>query len=287
MKLNKKHNKIEFRYILLLLIFSIVIIFTIFSFIINDNRSLSIPEQGIKDLIVNTQNILLKPFRYIANEIKDYKHKQEIYKKYKNNYDNSLYDGLKKENNELIREINGLKNLLNINNSYTEYDIVNATVINRNIGVWYNTLTIDKGSKDKLKKDMIAVINQNLIGKIIKITYTTSEIKLITTNDLKSKISVAVVNENEEITYGLISGYNPKSKHIIIDSIIDDTTINKGDNVITSGLSDYYPKGILVGQVAKIKSDELGIAKILEVKSNIDFNDIRFVSILIRRENHD
>lgn len=275
-----KRFKPESRYSLFVIIIIILIIFGSFLYFIKAERSLSKVEQIFKSGIINSQHILYYPFRYLGNQYQEYKEQKRFYQKHKHNVDPALTKALKAENQDLKREINSLKQLLELETGGLNFDLVTAEVVNRNVGTWYDTLTINKGSKHGLTTNMIAVIKQNLIGKIINVSYTTSDLKLVTTTTLNNKIAVGIVTTTSDLTYGLIKDYNNKNKHLIVTDIIDDKEIEIGAPVITSGLTTNYPKGILVGKVATIKDDELGIAKILEVKSNIDFNNIRFVSII-------
>jgi rod shape-determining protein MreC len=289
MKLNKNKPKLEFRNLIIvgLIVFTFIIV--IFSYVINDNRSLTTIEKGIKDTSLSFQKVLYTPFRYIGNRINNYQKMKHVYLNYKTDESKlSRYDLIVEENNDLKREIEAMKSLLDINTTYTGYDIINASVINRNVGYWFNTLTIDKGSNHGLKNDMAVIVNQGLIGRIIKVSSYTSDVKLVTTKEIDSKISVAIVNQDNQLTYGLLSGYKSDTKYLLVEQIIDDSLIRVGDVVITSGLSHIFPKGIIVGKVELIKADDFGISKTAFLSSNVDFNDIRFVSILKRKNtNHD
>jgi rod shape-determining protein MreC len=171
---------------------------------------------------------------------------KRIYQKYKDvDKVESKASLLETENKELRGSLEELKKTLELNELITDYDTINASIINRNVGEWYNTLTIDKGEKSGLKPEMIVINNSGLIGIIIKTTFYTSDVKLITATDLNNKISVSITS-GDVITHGLLSGYDNKQKHLIITDIVDNTTISVGDKVITSGLSDLYPRGIII-----------------------------------------
>ena len=67
-----------------------------------------------------------------------------------------LYTPLRKDNNDLYTFINkevekenkDLKNLLDIKESLTDFDYINASVIERNNSYWLNEITINKGLED-------------------------------------------------------------------------------------------------------------------------------------------
>jgi rod shape-determining protein MreC len=241
----------------------------------------------IKDIGLTVQNVLYTPFRFIGDEINQYSDMKRIYEKYKDIDSNELKSSLLKEENQILKQnLNDLKETLKLQSLMTEYKMVNATVINRNIGNWYNTLTIDRGEKSGLKEEMIVITNGGLIGKIIKTTFLTSDVKLITTTDLNTKISVAIVS-NESITYGLLSGYDKNSKELSVIDIVDNSSIKVGDIVKTSGLSDTYPEGIIVGTVSKIESDAFGTSKTIKVIPSSNFSNLRYITVLIGSDSND
>ena len=49
------------------------------------------------------------------------------------------------------KEIQELKDTLELNKTLTEYTPVNATILSRNKSYWFNTITIDKGSNQNEK----------------------------------------------------------------------------------------------------------------------------------------
>lgn len=280
MRLNGRKKKMELKFVSLIIILSVCIMIGIISLVVRDDRPLSFFEKSIKDIGLGAQNVLYMPIRFVTGKINNFTEMKRIYKKYKD-FDNreSKAALLEAENNELKSSLNELKETLELNTLITDYEAVNATVIHRNVGNWYNTLTVDKGEKGGIKSDMIVITNKGLIGKVIKTTFYTSEIKLITTSDLNNKISVGIIS-TDATTYGLLSGYDRNRKQLLVTDIVDNTTVKVGDKVTTSGLSDLFPKGIVVGTVAKIESDEFGISKTVKVTPTADFNNLTYITIL-------
>ena len=145
---------------------------------------------------------------------------------------------------------------------------------------WFNTITINKGKSSGIKENMAVVSGDGLVGRVIKVSSKTSEIKLITTNDINHKISVMIKKENDTI-YGILSGYN--------NNLLEITSINKdinnldNYNVYTSGMGGIFPSGIIIGKVKGIKKDKYDVSKIIEVEPSSNFNEIRFVNVLIRK----
>lgn len=277
----KKKKKIEKKYVILTGIISISI-FIFLSIKIVNRKSISLPEKVIKDSVLFVSKIVYTPISYISSNIKKDKEKNNIYEKYEELLQSvNEIDSLKAYNSELEKEIKELKKIVDINNTLSEKSYLNATVINRNLEFFSNTLTIDKGSNNGILDGLAVTFNGSLIGKITKVSNFNSVVKLITVEDSNNKISVKI-NNNDNYIYGLISGY--KDGCLLISGIDTNEEIIDESIVTTTGLGGVFPSGILVGKVVGVTKDNFDLATTVLVKSEIDFNDINFVTVLKRVE---
>ena len=182
---------------------------------------------------------------------------------------------------ELKRDLSSIKELTNIKSVNSEFKIVNASVIERNRSYWFNSLTIDKGKIAGIEVDMAVINKDGLIGRISKVNKLTSEIKLITTNDVNSKISVVIENGDENV-YGIMSGYDSNNNELLITLTTKNIDIKNDSLVKTTGLGGVFPSGIIVGSVVTSKSDNYDVGKIVLVRTIATIDDIRYVSVLKR-----
>lgn len=280
--MNRK--KITTKHILIAIIILIIVVIAIFSFTLKNNKQPNKLESFIKDTTISIEKVLFWPFKFIIDKVEDYKLLINIRQKYQLLLPEvSRIESLNAENIELRRQIEALKQELNITYTINEYEFLNATVISRNVANWYNTITIDKGTYNGVTTDMVVVNSQGLIGKIVSTTTFTSEIRLITTSDTANKISVTIASEDKKIN-GLIKDYNYKTKHLEVEGVSNTEYVGIGNYVYTSGLGEIFPSGILIGKVERITTDEYDLAKIIEVKPIADFDDINYVAILKRKE---
>lgn len=234
---------------------ALIIIYILSIILLNNNINILYPYYLLKDII-------FFPVNAIDNNIRE---------------SNEFKDGIELEKN---KELEDLKKLNNISSTLTDFDKVSACVIERNRMYWFNTITINKGNSSGIKENMAVVSGDGLVGRVIKVSSKTSEIKLITTNDINHKISVMIKKENDTI-YGILSGYN--------NNLLEITSINKdidnldNFNVYTSGMGGIFPSGIIIGKVKGIKKDKYDVSKIIEVEPTSNFNELRFVNVLIRK----
>lgn len=278
--MKRKNKNIK---IIISIIIIVVLLLKITSRILDDKKELNFFEKTIKDSIVFVEKIFYSPISYIKDKIEISKETKDLYKKYtklkeKEEKTEIYYSQIK----ELQKELAQLKSLLDLNATLSEYSYVNATVITRNVMYWYNTLTIDKGSKNGIKKDDAVITSNGLIGKIIKVSNFSSTVKLLTTENINNKISIKI-NSNETELYGLLYSYDSNNNVYKIEGIEDASSISKGDYVTTTGLTNYFPSGILIGHVSRVIKDEYDLNSVVEVTPSVNFDNISFVTVLNRK----
>lgn len=261
---SKKRKKI------IIIIIIIFCSFFILFYSLSSNRKQTVVESYLKDATALIMKVVMLPFTSL-NADKD----EDL---------TESYVIQKNLNVHLEEEIEQLRDALDLNQTLTGYDVVNATVITRNKGYWYQTLTIDKGKKDGLKENMVAITKNGLIGKIERVTNFSSEIKLITANDVNNKVSVSIATTSGE-TNAILSGYNQEDNLVLISGVDSMVNINKGDVVTTSGLGGMFPRGIYIGTVETITNDKYGLSKTLGIKTDQDFNNIHYVTVLKEEKN--
>ncbi len=281
--LGRKKKMIPKKYVVVMIIILIILILIIFSFMLKGDRKLNPVESFLKDGLVYTEKVVTYPFNYISNKISEYKKLKSV------NKDNAVLEtsidrvsSIESENIELRRQLDKLKEELNIDYTLVDYEYLNATVVSRNVGFWYNTITIDKGSYNGVEKDMVVINSKGLIGRIIRTSAFTSDIRLITTSDTNNKISVHISNGDNNL-YGLINNYNYSDNLLEVEGISNTKDVTIGDYVYTSGLGGIFPSGILIGTVSEISTDSYDLAKIIKVVPSADFTDINYVSVLKRK----
>lgn len=108
------------------------------------------------------------------------------------------------------------------------------------------TVYIDKGSRDGVQQDMAVISAAGVVGKVIAVYKSASQVMLI--NDHDSGVG-AIFQESR--LQGTLKGN--VSGELVIDKIMSDEDVKMGDKVLTSGGDLIFPKGLMIGTVAKIK----------------------------------
>lgn len=278
--MKKKNNRFK---IIIIIIVLFAILLGLSSYTVDDDKDLNFFEKALKDTSTFIQKIFSAPINFVKDELEVFNEKKDLYEKY-----TKLKEKVEKTDlyyaqiEELQKEVTELKSTLDLNATLSEYTYVNATVVNRNIGYWYNSLTIDKGSKNGVKKGDAVITPSGLIGKITNVSNFSSTVKLLTSDEVSGKISIKI-KSNEEYLYGLLIGYDSEYKIYKVEGITNSNNIKEGDLVTTTGLTDYFPSGLLIGKVSRVVKDEYDLNSIVEVVPSVNFEDISIVTVLNRK----
>ena len=176
---------------------------------------------------------------------------------------------------EIFYEDKTLRGLLALKEKEHRY-ITSAQVIGRSADQWSNVLILDKGRSDGIAKDMVAVTEKGLVGKISGVSDSYSNLMLL--SDINFSAAVRVQESRIE---GVISGTGFRKCQL--KYIPYEEEVKKGNTIITSGLDQLFPKGILVGYVSKVNKKDIGFFQEIEVLPFVDLSKIETVAI-IRRE---
>lgn len=247
-----------------------VLIFLIFAVFLLQRRS------SISFLEKLTRDIFLMPLGIASNVLASTNDELSS---------NDTINLLTNENAELKKEITELKNTINITDMLSDHVIVTSNVVNRNIGYFFDTITINKGSNSGINDNMAVIASTGLIGKTIHVSEYYSDVLLLT-NEQMGKISVKINNGNDNFVYGLLTGYNSENNVYYIEGISKTTNVNIGTTVTTTGMGDIFPSGILIGKVSNITTDHFDLAKRVEVTPAVNINDFTVVSVLKRNVNN-
>jgi rod shape-determining protein MreC len=140
-----------------------------------------------------------------------------------------------------------LQSLLDFQQHY-----VATTVAAQVIGTSGNDLSrviyIDKGAKDGLKVDQAVITPDGIVGKLRDVFPHTSQVLLI--NDQTSGAGILLATTRiRAILRGSTTG------QILINNLTPDERIKPGEQVLSSGGDQVYPRGLPVGTIESIKID--------------------------------
>ena len=137
-------------------------------------------------------------------------------------------------------------------------------------------MIIDKGTNDGVNEGMIALIGQSLVGRVVR---TTSELAyVLPPYAVDSRIPGKVVN-GASAAEGLVKGqFNSR---IILDEVLQETTLKPGDIVVTSGTGGVYPSDLTLGRVTSIEVSDNQLFKSAMLEPLWDIKKLKSVFIVL------
>lgn len=175
-------------------------------------------------------------------------------------------------------ELDGLRELYELDQKYPDFDKVAARVIEKNpSGNWYSEFKIDKGSNDGIEVDMNVIAGNGLVGIVTDVASNCSIVRAIVDDSsyvsgmfLKTSDTCIVGGDLELLDTGVIK----------VSEIPKDAEIEDGYEVVTSNISNKYLPGILVGYISDITIDSSNMTKSAYLKPAVDFGKLEEVLII-------
>jgi len=165
---------------------------------------------------------------------------------------------------------------LNRSPALSSYRRVNALVIGRDSDNWFKTVLIDRGSIAGVEKDQPVVTTEGLVGRVVSVSPISSRVLLITDERHGAGAVVAQTADNRMV--GILKGKNQSLCELKLLS--EGGKLQNGEQVITSGQDQLYPKGLLIGRVKNL-TDSGAIPAAVDVEPAATLQKLETVAVLL------
>lgn len=182
-------------------------------------------------------------------------------------------------NRELELENQRLSELLQFKKS-TKMELVAAQVIGLDLSPDHNSVRINRGYLDGLRKWMGVVSVEGVVGYIISTELHTSQVLLLT--DRSAAIDTIVQRTRAR---GLLGGKDSGTLRLRYLERAED--VEQGDAVVTSGQKGFFPKGYPVGKVVDVRKTDLGISLEATVEPTVRPGRIEDVFVVLKTGDDD
>lgn len=184
------------------------------------------------------------------------------------------YDILLSYNEKILEENRRLQEILKIKEE-KNLNLKVAKVNFRNPSNLYTRFYINLGKKDGVKKNMIVLSGETLIGKVGRVYENYSIVDMITSENF----NVSALTESQML--GIIKGSDEEDGTLYFEANTFQNNIEIGEKIYTSGISEIYPKGLYIGKVSEIDEDNGELFRSIKVKNDIDILNMMEVLILM------
>ena len=269
---------------LFLILIGIIVLVVLIGYSLNSRDNLTAPEQFIQDSIGWVQNIIHAPVKYVTDvfsnidDIKNTYQENQLLKEKLSEYKGLIYDvqELNKENEEL-------RKMLEKTESIRDFSPIQATVIARSPERWIEQVTINKGTQHGVDVNMAVITADGMVGKIQTAAPFTSTVQLLSGFDQFNRISAMISKDDDKNVFGLVEEYN-KEDHSLFFRIIEESekSVEKGDLVLSSGMGGVFPSGLPIGTVKEVVPDQYGLTNTALIEPAANLYEINHVIVVDR-----
>jgi len=275
---------------LMIVLVGLVFLLSVIGFTSKGRVTLTWPEKFLKDTISVVQGLFYRPAQAFSGFLEGIEDAYNVYEE--NRVLKASLDQYAQLSAELkLKEMEnaGLRAALNAKKNLHDYQLRLAEVVARNTDQWNDVITIDKGIKQGIKKDMAVITAQGLIGRVQAVSNFSSTVELLSSMQRNSHISAMIVTKqivggvpSYKQVNGIVEDYDPRERLLIMRKIPLDQKFALQDEVVTSGLGGVVPRGLLIGKVVKIEPGDYGLTQTAYIKPNADFTQINEVLVVER-----
>ena len=200
------------------------------------------------------------------------------------------YFRLQKDNQRLAEENAQLKNLLMEQANQLEaiverdsqyvyaqldWDYTPAKVVHITTHKQHNYLTINKGLRDSIQVDMGVVSNEGVVG-------------IVSAVGEKYSLVVPIIHVGMNLSCRLkTNNYIARTQwngmrhdEVTLEDVSRHVIVNVGDTVVTSGLTNVFPEGIMVGIVAETEITENDNYHRSKLQIATNYKTLKYVQVI-------
>lgn len=181
---------------------------------------------------------------------------------------------------ESYRQIRELKQLLQMRESMMDFETQPFRVMSRSADTFSSIVLINGGSLDGVEVDQAVISALGLIGRVETVFEQSSIVRLLTAQDVDSKVSVRIQLSATSTAEAVLESYNPNTQLFRLILLDTSASVNVGSTVITSGLGGVYPSGLLVGFVEEIEQLPNSVSARIWVRPSAKFYSFDYVMVV-------
>ena len=157
----------------------------------------------------------------------------------------------------------------------SRYKLIPAKVVSNSVDRNDNLMTIDRGLKDGVEKDMGVACGNGVVGVVYLVSDHCSVVMPVL--NYHSRISCAIRNRGY---FGYLKWQGGDASIAYVEDVPRHAKFKRGDWVETSGYSSIFPPGVLVGKIIEVYNSRDGLSYRLKVLLSTDFGNVRDVCVI-------
>ena len=156
-----------------------------------------------------------------------------------------------------------------------QYTYIVARVINNSTNKRSNYITINRGAREGIAKDMGVICSSGVVGLVVDVSEHLAIVQSVLNKNTRFS---AMLANNKEIG-SFIWGADLDAKKGLLTDIQNDAQPKLGELVVTSGYS-LFPTGIPFGKISNLHAKGGGLLLNVDVALAVDFSKLEYVYVV-------
>lgn len=156
-----------------------------------------------------------------------------------------------------------------------QFQYISARIVHSSVNRKKNYLVINKGSNQGIDPDMGVFSPEGLVG-IVK-SVSSNFALIIPVINVDANIAGRLKNDNQN---GFVTWDGKHFATGVMRGIPGHIDIKRGDTIITSGQSIFFPEGLNIGYVTSFEKSRSDNFYTLKIRFAVDFNSLNYVYVI-------
>ncbi len=157
---------------------------------------------------------------------------------------------------------------------FSDYVYRTAHVINNSTNASDNYITINRGSRDGISKNMAVLSGTGIVGRVEHVSANFSSI--LSVLSAKQKVSARLKSGSN----GFVVWDGRNARVLTMIDVPQQVAVKKGDSVFTNSYSLYFPPEVLIGTVIKTELVKKNAMQHIYLRSSTDFANLQYVYVV-------
>ena len=157
-----------------------------------------------------------------------------------------------------------------------EVPLLPSEVVGQDVFPWFRSILLDRGRSHEVLSGMPVVSDHGVVGLVTATSPHASRAMMLL--DRQSAVDAIVQRSRAR---GIVRGRGGEALEFVFMVRGDD--VQPGDVVITSGVGGVYPKGLRIGTIVAVQTEEKRLLHTGSVQPSVDFGRLEQVFIMLQR----
>lgn len=185
--------------------------------------------------------------------------------------------------NAMLRQMKGISFLKNDTSSFwvndtlyrQQYQYIVAKVVHNTVGKRNNYIMLDKGTRSGIKKDMAVITSNGIVGTVVNVSENFSWVMSMLNK--YTRVS-GRITKNDQMGTVVWNGID----HLYgtLQDIPAHVKIAKGDTIVSSGFSNIFPAGLMIGTISDFRVEQGDHFYTIPFRYSVDFNALQYVYVV-------